>query len=373
MPSLTNDKLWDLLSKKICGEATDIELKELEILLNDPDINALAETLTSLWCHRAPSENTRALIALERHIQRMEKKEVVFDQAQQKDQTYTKDRDLAKKHLITKRVIFGISVLVAVVLFFIFVPIKNDHAGFSQYTPLTHPVSQVTTRPGSKTQLRLPDGTSVWLNASSNLTYDENFGNNIREVSLSGEAFFDVVKDPSRPFIIHTKAINIKVLGTEFNVKAYPEDPYTETSLIRGSVEVTIKSRPQEKHYLKPNEKMLVVNDEPEKKLMQKHKEIMPLITTEALTYDSTDNTVVETSWVNNHLIFHQNETFAEMAPRLERWYGVHIIFENQKAANDYKPFVSFTNETITQALDDLKLAYKFNYIINGTEITITQ
>jgi transmembrane sensor len=373
MPSLTNDKFWDILAKKISGEATDIELNELELMLEDPDLKSLAETLTSMWGHQVPADNTKTFMALERHIQRMEQKGVEFNRFQKEEQTYFNERETVKKHLLSPKMILGVSALATAILIFIFVIIKNDHNSFSQYTHLTHPVSQVTTRPGSKTQLRLPDGTSVWLNASSNLTYDENFGKNLREVNLSGEAFFDVVKDPSRPFIIHTKAINIKVLGTEFNVKAYPDDAYTETSLIRGSVEVTIKNRPEEKHYLKPNEKMLVVNDQPEEKLVKKHKEVMPLITTEALTYDSTDNTVVETSWVNNHLIFHQNETFAEMAPRLERWYGVHITFENQKAANDYKPFVSFTNETVTQALDDLKLAYKFNYKINGTEITITQ
>ena len=93
------------------------------------------------------------------------------------------------------------------------------------------------------------------------MTYDKNFGKNIREVNLTGEAFFDVTKDSSHPFIIHTNVIDIKVLGTEFNVRSYPNDANTETSLIRGKVEVTVKNRANEKIYLEPNEKLVVAND----------------------------------------------------------------------------------------------------------------
>ena len=84
--------------------------------------------------------------------------------------------------------------------------------------------NEVSTQPGSKSKIQLPDGSTVWLNAGSKLTYTKDFGKEIREVTLIGEAFFDVTKMKEKPFIIHTSSINIKVLGTAFNVKAYPED-----------------------------------------------------------------------------------------------------------------------------------------------------
>ena len=78
---------------------------------------------------------------------------------------------------------------------------------------------------------------------------------------LTGEGFFDVTKNKGKPFIINTSSIKIKVLGTAFNVKAYPEDKQTETSLIRGSIEVTIRNRPNDKIILTPSEKLVVEND----------------------------------------------------------------------------------------------------------------
>ena len=100
----------------------------------------------------------------------------------------------------------------------------------------------------------------AWLNADSKLTYDENFRGDYREVSLEGEAFFDVVKDKTRPFIIHTKTLDIRVLGTAFNVSAYESEKNTETALFRGSVEVTLHNNPEKKIVLKPNEKLMVNN-----------------------------------------------------------------------------------------------------------------
>src|SRR4030095_13197274 len=234
------------------------------------------------------------------------------------------------------------------------------------------PVSVMSTKSGSPSKIQLPDGSNVWLNASSELTYDKDFGKNLREVSLTGEAFFDVVRDPEHPFIIHTKVIDVKVLGTQFNVKAYPEDSYTEASLIRGSLEVTVNNRPNEKHFLKPNQKVSVPNNID--RLSGKIGKTKPLIvTTEPLTYYHVDSTIIiETSWVDNKLVFQENETFSEVALKMERRYGIHIIFSDEEVG-DQRIYGSFTNEHISQALDALKEVFKFNYKRNGNEIIITQ
>jgi transmembrane sensor len=362
------DRFWELLSKKISGEASEVELKELESSLNDPGLKASAETLSALWQQSLPFENGEAMLAFEKHVERMKKADTSFSEQGLVSISDANIDKIAQKRPGFKKWLFPLTGVAAA--FLIFIALKNNTRQAAGEGKKNLPVSQVMTKPGSKTQLHLPDGSSVWLNASSNLTYDENFGKKNREVNLTGEAFFDVVKDPSSPFIIHTKTVDIKVLGTQFNVKAYPEESFTETALIRGSVEVTVKKRPGEKHFLKPNEKMVVANDIAADNSVKKESEPKELISTQSLSYDVADSVIVETSWVSNRLIFHQNETFGEMVPKLERWYGVHFNFEYTGAKN-YRPFVSFTNETITQALDALKEGIKFNYKINGDNITI--
>ncbi|HEX2935071.1 MAG TPA: FecR family protein, partial [Bacteroidales bacterium] len=91
---------------------------------------------------------------------------------------------------------------------------------------------------GAKSKIILPDGTEVWLNAGSKLTYNMGYGQKTREVSLAGEGYFKVAKQKVKPFIVHTVKANIKALGTEFNVKAYPDEDFIETILVEGSVVV---------------------------------------------------------------------------------------------------------------------------------------
>ena len=120
----------------------------------------------------------------------------------------------------------------------------------------------VTTKYGSKTDIQLPDGSKVWLNSGSSLKYDKQFGKELREVVLSGEAFFDVVRNAEKPFIIHTTNMDIKVLGTRFNVKSYANDKQSEASLIHGSIEVFIKKEGLKKILSEPNHKIVVMNDQ---------------------------------------------------------------------------------------------------------------
>jgi transmembrane sensor len=120
----------------------------------------------------------------------------------------------------------------------------------------------VGTKKGSKSHIVLPDGTNVWLNADSKIIYPGNFQGETREVSLVGEAFFDVVKNVNKPFIIHTGTMDVKVLGTAFNVRSYPGEMTTEASLLRGLIEVTLNGTEKKKILLKPNEKLTVLNSD---------------------------------------------------------------------------------------------------------------
>ena len=232
----------------------------------------------------------------------------------------------------------------------------------------------VSTKNGSKSKIELPDGTEVWLNVGSRVNYDENYGKEKRELTLTGEAYFDVAHNDKMPFILHTGKMDIKVLGTAFNVKAYPGDGFTEASLIRGSIEVTFPDRPQEKLILKPSDKISILNKEPDsaqaaiKVLPAAHTD-RPAIMVSSIQYTPVDSAIIETAWVNNNLIF-RSKTFEELSRDIERWFNVTI--EVSDTAILSKQFTgTFSNESITDALDALSLSYPFHYKLNRNTNTV--
>lgn len=119
-------------------------------------------------------------------------------------------------------------------------------------------MNTLTVPAGQRVQLTLQDGTSVWLNAQSTLTFPARFTGKTRRVTVSGEAYFDVAKDTKKPFIVSTQDLEMKVLGTQFNVYSYQECDYIKTDLVEGSLMVYNKKSPHASVILKPNEQMVV-------------------------------------------------------------------------------------------------------------------
>jgi transmembrane sensor len=391
---------WNLIAKKLTGEATPEELQELERLLrSNPDLHYPMQTIADLWDQVSPGEQKAAEQAFNRHLDRMKELNIDFDPKaetgtnkpnpkadkpetsaetlSERDDVYPFPRNRSK---ITQRRIMAVSALAAAVMLGIFFAVSPSTFFHASATPnpaatVARVNSEISTRNGSKTHLVLPDGTLVWLNAGSRITYDKNYGVTNREINLIGEAFFEVARNAERPFVIHTERIDIKVLGTRFNVKSYPMDKTTEATLIRGSIEVSIKDRPSEKIILKPNEKLVVANDD--SALQRKNlrtgagsdKSPESLVNIRKPTYEPVTGAIVETSWVDNKLIF-QEEEFDELARRMERWYGVTIRFDNPRM-REWQFTGTFQNETIQQALDALKLTANFYYRIDGTQIVI--
>jgi ferric-dicitrate binding protein FerR (iron transport regulator) len=265
------------------------------------------------------------------------------------------------------------SVIILVVAGFLFLKAGNS----DPEKPITNSqVNKITTHLGSKSKVQLPDGTTVQLNAGSQLTYNKDFGKNLREVTLVGEGYFDVVKNKEIPFIIHTSNINIKVLGTVFNVKAYPEDNKTETSLIHGSIEVTIKNRPNDKIILSPSEKLVVENSSLQSmkdRIAETRKnlpiEILPMVSVNKLEYAQADSSIAEIQWVENKLVF-RDRSFVELVSDMERWYNVTISISDQELEGIRLTGI-FENETIEQALDALKISTAFVYEKKRNKIII--
>lgn len=375
---MLHNRTWLLMARKLANEASADELRELETILRaNPELHFTLQALSDLWQQHHPSNAAELEQAYEAHLDRMNAAGLSmpvqttpvpdpdpFGQPAQPSRLRKTFRALAT----------GIGIAAIVLLCIAPFVFHNKPSTTVAARKLT-PTSEISTRNGSKTNIVLTDGTKVWLNAGSKISYDKAFGETERRITLTGEAYFDVTHDPNKPFIIHTQAMDIRVLGTVFNVKSYPEDHLTETSLIRGSIEVTLNDNRAQKIMMKPNEKLVIKDELPDTPTRQsprlKNRQAEePIISLIHLNYFSKDSTILETSWVYNRLVF-EDESFAQLAKRMERWYGVRFVFGNEDIAQQ-RFTGSFQNETVVQALEAMQITAKFNYRIEDKTITIT-
>lgn len=364
--AMSQNRFWNLLAKNLSGDAQPGEVVELQQLCKEhPEWVYAASHVESLW-KLQPKENdgTDADNAFALHLERQS--ENGLDLTHMDVPTTVPDLIDKPSHRKTKQLR---SFSIGLVVFFGIGGLLWNLTSKKVQDPFQNKsISEVSTRLGNKTKLVLPDSSIVWLNAGSRLTYNEQFGISNRHTTLSGEAYFQVEKS-TVPFTIHTGTVNITVLGTVFNVKSYPNEK-TETTLIHGRVEVTLDQRPGEKFVLKPNEKLIVANNIAANKQLLNFQKKEPLVVLSELTH-TIDQGIVETSWVDNKLVF-QDESFLDMARKMERWYNVTIEIPDQKIAL-MRVTGTFENETVRQALDALKIAFKFSYTIQQNKITITQ
>ncbi|SIO09640.1 FecR family protein [Chitinophaga niabensis] len=226
------------------------------------------------------------------------------------------------------------------------------------------PVLAATIQSGNEPRktLVLSDGSVLTMRNNSTVSLSEGFGKNNRILTLSGEAFFDVKPDPAHPFIVHTKDVSIEVLGTVFNVSAYPENVYTETALFRGKVSVTSKTKPEHKTILTPNQKLVVYAD--------KAKDTAAL-KVRSLAVDPQDHKAKEIAWVRSRLKI-QDESLEQIAIRLQEWYGIQIVITDE-AVKQYSYSGTFESETVIKALEALQLSYPFNFQMEQSRIVISK
>ncbi|WP_372934181.1 FecR family protein [Mariniphaga sediminis] len=204
----------------------------------------------------------------------------------------------------------------------------------------------IKTPPGSRSEFLLPDGTKVYMNSKTTLSYPVAFNNATRDVKLKGEAYFEVAENKEQPFIVNTGKINIEVTGTEFKVSNYPEEHLTEIVLASGSINLFQGVYSNEKeiiHSMLPGEKASFWSNENKLYL---------------------DNVDVEKyiSWKEGVLMF-RDDSMSEVVRRLNRWFNVDI----KLIGNDLEDYVytaTFENESLTQILDLLKMSAPIEYSI---------
>lgn len=370
---MSTDRFWILIARKLSRESSVEEIRELEELLRiHPNLHFSVEIITNLWNQHAKTNQKLLKDSYATHVERMKSVGISFPPEINKEETEVPYllQGSRKNRLIRKlAVVSTILVLLITALYFF---LQSQRPALS--TDPVSGVAAVTTQYGSRIDMQLPDGSKVWLNSGSTITYDKQFGKDIREVVLSGEAYFDVVRNPEKPFIIHTTSMDIKVLGTKFNVKSYANDSRSEASLIHGSIEISLNKRGSEKILLKPNEKIVVMNETVAKNnatQVIKYTPTEPIFALQKIKYAEKDSSIIETSWVDNKLVF-QNESFEEIAVRMERWFGIPLRFQDVSIRNE-RLTGSFTIETIEEALAALQISENFHYVKKDNTIIITK
>jgi ferric-dicitrate binding protein FerR (iron transport regulator) len=198
----------------------------------------------------------------------------------------------------------------------------------------------ITVPAGQRINITLVDGTNVWLNARTSLSYPVKFGKNNRQVVLDGEAYFDVTKDKSKPFIVQTDNYNVEVLGTQFDVNAYSETGEFETTLMSGSVKVASASDSTQKITLKPNNKVFLQDGK--------------LHVTAVDDYNPY-------RWKEGLICF-KNETFTSIMKDFEKYYGLTIQVKNKNVFKYVYTGKFRQTDGIDYALRVLQKDIKFSY-----------
>lgn len=239
-------------------------------------------------------------------------------------------------------------ILIPLIVLGILYRIGQSSGALVQYTETIAPR-------GQKSQIILTDGTKVWLNSETKIRYPGNFSKSQRDVYLEGEAFFDVTKNVHRPFIVHISGLDVKVLGTKFNIKAYQDEKQIETSLFEGKV-------------------CLVWNDSSTAE--QVEKEIEPR---QSFVYDKSTRQMASgrflqeeiNGWKKNQLIF-KDDTFSNLVRKVERWYDVDIIYD-EKQFNDRRLTVElYEGERLERLMEVIGLTLWVDYQFENGKIILT-
>lgn len=206
-------------------------------------------------------------------------------------------------------------------------------------------LAQVIVPYGKQSDIILADGTRIWLNAGSQLSYPVNFTGNTREVYLTGEAFFDVISDPTKPFHVITGDMKIRVTGTKFNVTSYAGDQTTQAVLVTGKINAAKNRRFSHSMELDPGERIVYNKQEGN---MEKDRVDVELYA----------------SWVNGYLIF-DNEPVENILKKLERYYNKNILIEKHYGQSTFSGKLDLAND-IEKVLENIAFSASFSVVIEN-------
>lgn len=315
------NSLLSLLSQLMFGRITPEQFKELRSTLNNNSDKELESTMHALWEDPltplpVPAEaNQRIVEVLERHTH-------------------------AKSYHLRWLKIAAVIILPLLLTWGPYLYFSSDK--------ISVPDMVVMAESGQKTHLILPDGSKVWLNSGSSLSYPSDFGTKTRTVRLTGEGYFEVMTDNIKIFSVETKGVNIQVYGTKFNVAAHPGASKTDISLIEGSISVEDKAQ-NRLALLIPNQTFKVNNENLQFEIIEEDTQLTAL-------------------WSENKCRV-ENATAEEVFKRMGYWYGLNIHLENKNT--DFRYGFTIKEESFREFLELMNELTPLEYSINGEEVTI--
>lgn len=330
----SND-IYALIAKSLTDQLNEAELNTLEEWKSDSNENLQEyNDITELWIKSGS-------LQLPEPFDFSEAQNLVY----QKAGIYSTN----KKRWIN----WVVQAAAVLVLSFVF---SGIYKSFNQ-SDQTQLVAKNTTKPvyqeiqsafGTQVKVELSDGTKVFLNSGSKLRFPQTFDNQAqRTVFLDGEGYFDVTKNKEQPFVVQVNHLNIKVLGTKFNVDAYNDNKSISVALVEGSV---------------------VLQDHSE----EGSKELMSLSPNQVATLDTTSQKLIKTdvpamdkytAWVNGRIVFF-GDPIQTVVNKLSKWYNAEIVISDKRLEN-YRFTGTFINEPLEQVLNVLSLTSKMNYTID--------
>lgn len=303
----------------------EIESKVQKWIIKEKWTAEKNNAMSSIWdeIEIPPNDNTyRALDRVKNTIRQIESK---------------------KKRLKMRRVLLGTAAVI--------IPILLLLGGYF-YISQDVKMIQVITSSNQQKQCTLSDGTTILLNSCTKVTYPSEFKDSVRVVTLVGEAYFSVASDAAKPFIVKTKDLSVRVLGTQFNISAYPSDDRTIATLNSGKIQVDIQSEKADSRYiLKPNQEI-----------------VFNKIDKSVLINTVTGENI---GWKEGSLVF-QDATFNDIINTIERRFGVTVEYDKQRFSNMPYTLKFMNNESLEDVLDILQdVVGGFEYKKEDSKITL--
>lgn len=348
---MDDNVFFDLLDKRLKGKISSAEKQTLQEYIRDnPERQALYHWLSTSGVGK--SEDTTLEHKFAHILERLDDPAIVMEQAPSKS---------------TKRLLFTrTNIIAAAILLFILSIAFLVYQNHNFFSPEGLKIETVHVDKGNRKHIVMPDGTEIWINGGSTLTYDEGYAKTNRAINLIGEAFFKVTKNKELPMVVTAKNYHVKVLGTSFNVRSYADENIDETSLVEGKIEFSMTAAEKKVTYsLAPGEKLKITA--PTKgqqhvtataQLSQEEILEQPgnyILSKTNFVKKSIFPTPAEISWKSDTLAF-DGEPLERVISKLEKWYNIPMELKNMDL-KDVKISGTFKEETLMEVLGIMRMS----------------
>lgn len=344
---------WTILHKYLSEECTQAEKEKVEHWIRSDQRNReFYDSLEKIWSvepdHNIKVDAKDAWESFNEKISEGERGEYGSQKALTSLHSMQSETRRRKGYSRPVAVSIAAAIIFLVgVLLYLFLP--NSRTTDQELAKKESQIQEISTELGQRTSFRLADGTHVYLNADSRVQIPSTFGDSIRSVQLQGEAYFDVARDPSVPFVVYSGHSSTRVLGTRFGVKAYPQDERVQVVVEEGKVAVNSSDKPAaEELYLNANQVGLLDSDGESQITMVK-------------------GVSAYLAWKDGRMVF-ESTPFKKVIPQLERWYNIKVVVDSSLYSQQVT--ASFSDEPMLEVLNILALSLDAEFQRDGRNIS---